>query len=101
VRKHVQECPELSAIWVWPPEKRSQGVGRALIERAEELVKSKGYTKIGLGVRIENERAQQLYEKLGYKDWGHGIYRNRYTNFKRDGTKVEHDDPSYCLIKQL
>ena len=101
VHEYVQDCPELSAIWVWPPEKRSSGIGKKLIAQAEELVASKGYAKVGLGVRITNERAKNLYEKLGYKDWKHGIYRNCYTNFNRDGTKVEHDDPSYYLIKNL
>jgi len=101
VRRHIKDCPELSAIWVWPPEKRSQGIGRALIAYAEALAHSKGYAKIGLGVRTDNERAQALYEKLGYEDWGRGVYHNRYTNFKQDGTRVEHDDPSYYLIKRL
>lgn len=46
---------------------RGMGVGRALLEYAEQLALHKGYTKISLTVEIKNTTAQRLYAKQGYK----------------------------------
>ncbi|MDW8543327.1 GNAT family N-acetyltransferase [Staphylococcus sp. KG4-3] len=46
---------------------RGMGVGRALLEYAEQLALHKGYTKISLTVEVENTTAQRLYTKQGYK----------------------------------
>jgi len=45
---------------------RSQGVGKALIDFAKDLCKTKGYK--GLALQTEtNNPAQHLYERLGFK----------------------------------
>ena len=31
--------------------------------------------QVGLGVEVTNERERRLYERLGYLDRGHGVYR--------------------------
>lgn len=46
---------------------RGMGVGRALLEYAEQLALHKGYTKISLTVEVENITAQHLYAKQGFK----------------------------------
>ncbi|WP_436959671.1 GNAT family N-acetyltransferase [Staphylococcus xylosus] len=46
---------------------RGMGVGRALLEYAEQLAVHKDYTKISLTVAVENTTAQRLYAKQGYK----------------------------------
>jgi len=76
VKEFIDKTPELSAISVWPPEKRSQGIGSMLIAEAEEMVKGRGYDRVGLSVREDNHRARELYEKLGYQDWGQGTYND-------------------------
>lgn len=43
----------------------------------------------------------QLYESLGYKDWGHGTYSDRWVETREDGTEEQHSDPCYYLIKSL
>jgi ribosomal protein S18 acetylase RimI-like enzyme len=48
------------------PELRSRGIGTALMAAAEELVCSRGYGAIVLGVEDSNPRARRLYERLGY-----------------------------------
>lgn len=68
VSKFIPGIPELNAIGVWPPEKRSQGIGRQLIDKAEAMVKGKGYKQVALAVGLDNPRAKELYGKLGYKD---------------------------------
>ncbi len=49
------------------PEHRRKGVATALMKLAEEALKRKGAEELYLEVRVSNEPAIRLYEKLGYK----------------------------------
>jgi ribosomal protein S18 acetylase RimI-like enzyme len=49
------------------PERRSRGIGTALMTAAERLVRSRGYGAIVLGVEDSNPRARRLYERHGYR----------------------------------
>ena len=49
------------------PEHRRKGIGRKLIEAAEELCRAEGATDISLEVIEGNMRAQELYEQMGYR----------------------------------
>lgn len=53
-------------IWV-SPERRGQGVGKALLAWAESWAKSRGYRKLKLEVAETNDRARHLYEELGFR----------------------------------
>ncbi|MBN8540463.1 MAG: GNAT family N-acetyltransferase [Deltaproteobacteria bacterium] len=46
--------------------KRSEGLGRELLEFAEEVARSTGCTSLRLCAVIENERAIHFYERLGW-----------------------------------
>lgn len=43
------------------------GIGTALIERAEELLRERGYTVATIAVEHDNSGARRLYERLGYR----------------------------------
>lgn len=45
---------------------RGLGIGTQLLQFAEEIACSKGYTKLSLNVEMEKENARHLYERLGY-----------------------------------
>lgn len=47
-----------------------RGVGKVLLEAAENIAKQKGYHKISLTVNQYNEKANALYQKLGYEKVG-------------------------------
>lgn len=47
---------------------REQGIGTNLIKSAEDYAKEIGISAIVFHVEISNERAHDLYERLGYKD---------------------------------
>jgi ribosomal-protein-alanine N-acetyltransferase len=49
------------------PEYRGMGIGSALLTEAIERLIARGARYIGLEVRVSNERAIRLYEKLGFK----------------------------------
>ncbi|TFF91112.1 GNAT family N-acetyltransferase, partial [Candidatus Thorarchaeota archaeon] len=46
---------------------RDQGVGRSLMNAAEEVASSNGYRKIILSTFHDNEAAKHLYHSLGYR----------------------------------
>ncbi|MGB6875180.1 MAG: GNAT family N-acetyltransferase [Candidatus Acidiferrales bacterium] len=46
---------------------RSQGVGRLLMDRAEDWARANGYGEAGLRSNVIRERAHQFYENLGYR----------------------------------
>jgi len=56
--------------WVYylgvDPEHQKGGLGRAIMERAEELLRAEGCPKIKLQVRTANEGVIAFYERLGY-----------------------------------
>jgi GNAT superfamily N-acetyltransferase len=46
---------------------RSLGIGRRLLERAEEWAREKGCAEVGLRSNVIRDRAHAFYERLGYK----------------------------------
>lgn len=50
------------------PDAWSGGVGQALMRRAEDFSRSRGFKYIGLGVTTANERAVRFYERMGYAE---------------------------------
>ena len=64
------------------PERRRQGIASALLHRLLDLTKDdslRGYT---LEVRVSNERAIRLYERLGFVS--KGVRRAYYTDNRED-----------------
>ena len=49
------------------PERRSEGIGRRLVSRAEELLREMGCPKVQLMVRPENGGVHDFYAALGYE----------------------------------
>jgi ribosomal protein S18 acetylase RimI-like enzyme len=50
---------------------QGRGVGTALIEEAVRWATEAGLARIVLDVAAGNERAQTLYRRLGFSDYGH------------------------------
>ncbi len=101
IKAKISDCPDLENIEVLPS-LRGQGVGTKLIIQAEKICKEKGFTKIGLGVAIDNPDTKNLYEKLGYRDSGFGEFEISFAwRSKTDAPEeVIHEKISY-LIKAL
>ncbi len=52
------------------PEFRGQGIGGLLLSEVEKRARQRGCCKLTLEVRIDNERACKLYERLGFEASG-------------------------------
>ena len=64
------------------PDHRRQGIAEALIEALIAVLKRKGSRSLTLEVRVSNENARRLYEKLGFCQAG--IRKNYYRNPRED-----------------
>jgi ribosomal protein S18 acetylase RimI-like enzyme len=101
VRNRVPGVPELNNIGVWPPHLQSHGIGSALVVSAESVITRCGHNKVGLGVETKNARARRLYERLGYRDWGYGIYNERWTELDDLGNTSPRCEPCHYMVKNL
>lgn len=70
-RLGIPEIQDLNVI----PENRGQGIGAALVEACEALVRAAGKTDIGISVGLNQSYgpAQRLYVKKGYIPDGTGL----------------------------
>jgi GNAT superfamily N-acetyltransferase len=96
----LQPCPSLSDIAV-APAYRSRGIGSRLMAAAEDLARRRGYTRVGLGVGLENRRARPLYERRGYIDAGLDYYTIRYVALDVAGHERQHEEVCVYLVKDL
>jgi GNAT superfamily N-acetyltransferase len=58
---------------------RNRGYGTSLIRAAEGIVRSRGHSRVALGVGVTNSGARRLYERLGYAEWAHGTIATGYS----------------------
>jgi ribosomal protein S18 acetylase RimI-like enzyme len=49
------------------PERQGSGLARQILEEAERLLKAEGCAKINLQVRQDNQRAIEVYRRLGFE----------------------------------
>ena len=96
----LSDCPNLEDLFV-APDYRSQGVGAQLLEASEALATRKGYSRIGLGVAVDNPRARSLYELRRYEDAGLGEYTTGGIYVDRDGQEKTWGEVCNYLTKQL
>ena len=64
------------------PDYRGRGVASALLDRLFELTAGEGRRGYTLEVRVSNERAIRLYERMGFR--ARGIRRGYYTDNRED-----------------
>jgi [ribosomal protein S18]-alanine N-acetyltransferase len=71
------------------PEHRRQGIALALFERLFQLTDNDGRRGYTLEVRVSNEAAIKLYERLGFRS--RGVRRGYYTDNREDALVMWRD----------
>lgn len=61
-------------------EYRKQGIGRKLVESAEEALRNEGINKVLLVVFTHNDNGNQFWEHMGFTVREDLYYRNKYIN---------------------
>ena len=93
------EWPRLTNLHVHPTH-RGRGVGTALIEAAEDKVRGRGFSRLGISVADDNPEAARLYARLGYVD--SGLRReSRYLYPDDAGVLAERVEREVLLVKAL
>ncbi len=70
------------------PDYIGQGLGKAIFEPIFELAKNNSWTRLELGVSVNNERAIALYKKLGFEKEGR---LKNIVKFSSDGRYMDED----------
>jgi GNAT superfamily N-acetyltransferase len=91
--------PELQDMYVLP-ERRSEGIGGALVAAAEHVAVDRGHDHCSLSVGEGNRRARSLYERLGYAPAQVPSKRVQGTIWIR-GEPVEVDDTLVYFTKRI
>lgn len=99
--KHIKGTAYLEAAGV-DEEFQGQRIGTMLIQEAEQLARKKGFKQIGMAVgSTDNPRARNLYERLGYKDWGRGEFVVSWEHLDENGNKSSESEVCIYLLKNL
>lgn len=88
----------LFALRVFEPF-QGMGIGTALINAAEDVLRARGFRYVSIAVGKNNPRARRLYERLGY-----GVYREevgRWQYVDLQGVLQQVEEPEYLLDKSL
>jgi ribosomal protein S18 acetylase RimI-like enzyme len=91
--------PELQDVFV-RVEHRRQGVATALLGRAENEARARGFDRVSLGVSVDGVAAQAFYRRCGYIDSGDAPRRVKGTIEIRTGL-IDVDDTLLTWAKQL
>jgi len=75
------------------PQYRGRGIASALMRRVLQLISKRHARWVGLEVRVGNEVARGLYERLGFEEVG----RTRHLLRVSDSRKVERPPRSYLM----
>lgn len=79
---------------------RGRGVGTQIMQAAEDLARSMGYSRLALGVEVDNARAVDFYHRLGFFDAG--IPPDRTSRYLLGEGELWHEgDRCICLSKDL
>jgi GNAT superfamily N-acetyltransferase len=100
VREHLPGVPLLNHIEVHR-DHRNQRVGTRLLAEAEDWLSKLKHNQVVLAVRIDNDDARRLYERLGYKEWPHSTVVCISVVRLTDGTRKHCPETCYMLVKQL
>lgn len=93
------DCPEITNVQV-NQARRGRGVGTALLASAEEKARTRGFSRLGIGVADDNPDAARLYACLGYTDTGLRI-ESRYMYPDNAGVPGEIVEHNILLVKDL
>lgn len=96
----IPEYPHLSALMVHK-EYRSRGVGKRLLETAEDICLERGYARFGLNVNVTNTEARALYKSAGFRELGFPPRQRHWTYLDADGWAHYGQETTLYLVKAL
>lgn len=99
LRAYLVDLPALVHLEVAGSHRR-RGVASRLVAAAEAEARRRGAMAVYLGVEPGNTGARRLYDRLGYREWEHGLVPTGWW-VEQEGRVVEHRTTIHVLIKRL
>lgn len=96
----LTDCPDIVDLRVHHDFYR-RGIGSKLMDEAENMVRSRGFKRVGLSVGTDNVPAAQMYKKRGYNDAGFGRHIERGSYTDKNGNVNSWEEECIYLIKDL
>lgn len=87
VIEQLGSIPEINGLAAYPT---GTGTGTALLDAGEDVVKSRGASRVGIAVERTNQGARRLYERHAYVEWDHGDVIDDWDEVANDGTVLAH-----------
>lgn len=81
------------------PAYQSKGIGTKMLKITENDLLLRGYKVVNLNVGQQNDRARQLYERLGYMVIGSDP--GRWSYYDQHGRRQDVNEPAWRLQKKL
>lgn len=100
VCRHLPGVPFVHRLYVVPGRRKS-GRGKALLREAEEIDEVRMAGRIGIGIDLDNGGVVPFYERLGYREWPHGIVDTIREEHLSDGTVATYPDRCRIFVKDL
>jgi len=100
VRKYLPGVPFIHRLHVLEA-LRDKGRGRALLREAEDLDEVRAAGRLAAGIDPHNRRVVSFYERLGYREWGHGIVETVQESYLPDGSVATEPDLCRIFVKDL
>ena len=100
IRGHLPGVPTLVHLEVLGRLQR-RGIGTALVHAGEDTARRLGHDRIAIGVALDNPGARRLYERLGYRDWGHGHVVASWRERRPGSAPVTVAETIDLLVKRL
>ncbi|HTI26647.1 MAG TPA: GNAT family N-acetyltransferase [Kutzneria sp.] len=100
IRQHLPNTPLITHVEIFDADERNRGFGTELMDRAEQMLWERGYTRVALAVEVSNDAAARLYRRRGYQDWGHDTISCMGRVWEEDGTFTEYEEKCYVLTKK-
>ncbi|HSO55407.1 MAG TPA: GNAT family N-acetyltransferase [Actinomycetes bacterium] len=100
IRRRLPGVPTLSHLEGLGPFQR-RGIGTALIREGENTARQLGHRRLAIGVGVDNPSARRLYERLGYRDWGHGTVETSWQEHDQAGQPRTVSETIHMFVRAL
>jgi GNAT superfamily N-acetyltransferase len=100
VRRHLPGVPTLVHLEVLDRLQR-RGIGTALLHAGEDTARRLRHDRVALGVGLDNPGARRLFERLGYRAWGHGPVVTSWREQRSGSAPITVTETIELLVKRL